>query len=138
DCATCRQRRRRTGADSPLIGSCGRPIVTDAAGQALLADVACGEAEDDGGGVRRVRGKWYVVAAQENHHGVERDAFVAVYKRIVTGQTERVGCRKCSYFLLPVIPLVDRPQNCRLEKAPIPDAFRSTEYRQLLGMHVDD
>jgi hypothetical protein len=34
--------------------------------------------------------------------------------------------------------LVDWPQNRRLKKAPITNAFRSAEYRQLLGMHVDD
>src|SRR6202022_4820568 len=37
-----------------------------------------------------------------------------------------------------VVPLVDWAQNRGLQKALIPDAFRSAENRQLLGMHVDD
>jgi hypothetical protein len=59
-------------------------------------------------------------------------------KTIMAWNAIRVGCGECSHILLPVIPLVDWPQDRRLEKAPIPDAFRSTEYRQLLGMHVDN
>ncbi len=34
---------------------------------------------------------------QEDHHGVERDTLVAVHKRMVTGKTERIGCRERSH-----------------------------------------
>ena len=79
-----------------------------------------------------------VVAAQEDHHGVERDALVAVDKGVVAGKAERIGCGERSHIRLSVMPLVDWPQDRQLEKATIPNAFRSAEYRQLLGMHVDD
>src|SRR5207237_3021648 len=78
--------------NGPLpIGSFGRPIIPDPAGQAFLADLARGEGEDDGRGMRRLGRKGYVVAAQENHHGVERDTLVAVHEGMVTSQTEGVG-----------------------------------------------
>src|SRR4051812_264167 len=69
---------------------------------------------------------------------MERDSFVAVQKGMVTGKTERIGRRKGGHIGLPVMPLVDRPQDRRLQKAKVPNALRSAEYRQLLGMHVDD
>ena len=86
----------------------------------------------------RVGREGYVVAAQEDHHGVERNPLVAVHKGMIAGKAERIGCSKCSHIRLSVIPLVDRPQNGELKKATIPNAFRSAEYCQLLGMHVDD
>src|SRR6185312_2813401 len=129
--------QRPTRRPPPLIGSFGRPIVPDPAAQAFLADLACGEGEDDRRGMRRGGSKGYVVAAQEDHHGVERDALVAVHKRMIAGKAERIGCSECSHIRLSVIPLVDWPQDGGLKKATIPNAFRSAEYCQLLGMHVD-
>src|ERR1043165_9028747 len=55
------------------IRSFGRPIIPDPASQAFLADLSGGEGEDDRRRVRRVRRKGYVVDAQEDHHGVDRD-----------------------------------------------------------------
>src|SRR6476659_4429814 len=93
--------------NGPLpIGSFGRPIIPDPAGQAFLADLACGEGEDDGRGVRRVGRKGYVVAAQEDNHGVERNTLVAIHEGMVTGQTERIGCGECSDIRPPLIPSV--------------------------------
>ena len=69
---------------------------------------------------------------------MESGTFVAVNKSVVAGKTERVGRGKRGQVSLSIVPLVDWPQNCRLKKTPIPNAFRPSEYRQLLGMHVDD
>src|SRR6185312_4763424 len=61
-----------------------------------------------------------------------------VDKGVVAGKTEGIGGGERSHIGLSVVPLVDRPQNRRLQQATIPNAFRSAEHRQLLGMHVDD
>src|SRR5882757_7220125 len=130
--------QRQAGPDRSLIGSFGRPIVPDPAGQALFVHLAGRERQDRGGGMRRIGSKGDTVPAQKDHHSVECGTFVAIDKSVVAGKTERMGRGKRGQVGLSVVPLVDWPQNGRLKKTPIPNAFRPSEYRQLLGMHVDD
>jgi len=59
-----------------------------------LVDLACGESKDHRRGMCRIGRKRDIVSAQKDHHGVEGDPLVAVHKGMVTGKTERIGCRK--------------------------------------------
>src|SRR4029079_5051077 len=114
--------------NGPLpIGSCGRPIIPDPAGQAFLADLAGGEREDDGGGVLRFRIEANPVLQKEDPHRQESDALVAVDKRMIFGKPERVSRSEFGQLGPFIPPLVDRALQRRPQHALVAQAWRTAE-----------
>src|SRR5207248_4831884 len=90
------------GNGAKPIGSFGRPIIPDPAGQVFLAHLASSKGQDHG---RRLCFRYIKVDAVDTEESIERQqrsTLVAVGKRMIARDTEGIGCRQLVQFGLLV------------------------------------